>query len=248
MDFGFFLKKTIAYFVQPSGMVISLLLLGLLFLYLHKNKYAKISLSLSLSLFLLYAYPPFSNYLVTNLESKYPNYDYRSDVKYIHVLGSGHNTDTTQPLSSRIGGAGIKRNLEGMFIHLKTPNSKIIFTGFEGKSDTTTAKMNATFAITLGIKEENLILNGEAKDTREEALFTKSIIGDEPFILVTSATHMPRAMMLFESLGLHPIAAPTDFHKKKFDGYFKMPSVGSFFKSQIAMHEYMGMLWAKIRG
>ncbi len=53
--------------------------------------------------------------------------------------------------------------------------------------------------------------------------------------------------MLFKSLGLNPVAAPTNFYKDEFDGYFRLPTVDDFYKSQIAMHEYLGILWAKLR-
>jgi hypothetical protein len=59
-------------------------------------------------------------------------------------------------------------------------------------------------------------------------------------------------MLLFESLGLNPIPAPTDFYKTNFDAtmlksYFVAPRVNSFYLSTIAMHEYIGILWGKIR-
>jgi uncharacterized SAM-binding protein YcdF (DUF218 family) len=247
MEFGFLLKKTVAYFIEPFGMVLTLFVIGLFFLFTKKYKLSKLFLSLTFAVMILYSYPPFANYLVENLENKYPKYDYTKSVNYIHVLGSGHNIDPEQPLSSQIGGAGIKRNLEGILIHKKIENSKIIFTGYGGITDTPTAVMNARLAKALGVKEENLIINGLPKDTREEAMFTKSLIGDEPFILVTSATHMPRAMMLFESLGLNPIPAPTNFYKTESNSFFIAPRLGSFNKSKIAMHEYIGILWSKIR-
>jgi hypothetical protein len=37
------------------------------------------------------------------------------------------------------------------------------------------------------------------KDTEEEAAAVKQAIGDAPFLLVTSASHLPRAMIFFES-------------------------------------------------
>jgi uncharacterized SAM-binding protein YcdF (DUF218 family) len=108
--------------------------------------------------------------------------------------------------------------------------------------------MNAKLALALGVKQKDIILNGAPEDTREEALFTKSVVGSKPFILVTSATHMPRAMMLFQQLGLHPIAAPTDFEKSEFKGYLKAPRVEALCRTQKALHEYIGILWGKISG
>ena len=248
MELGFFLKKFVTFFVEPFGMVFTLLALGLIFLYIQKEKQSKIFLSLGFALLFLFSYPPFSNFLVQNLENQYPKYDYKKSVRYIHVLGSGHNTDETQPISSHVSNGGTKRVLEGVIIHKKIPNAKIIFTGYEGATNISNAVMNSRLALVLGVKKEEMIINGDPKDTKEEALFTKTLVGSEPFILVTSATHMPRSMMLFESQGLNPIAAPTNFYKREFKGYFRVPEPICFYISTIAMHEYIGILWAKIRG
>ena len=193
----------------------------------------------------LFSFPPFANFLVESLESQYPKYDYKADIKYIHVLGGGHNTDGTQPISSHLSDASTKRVLEGIIIHKQTPNSKIIFTGYAGKTNIATAIMNAMLATELGVDEKDLIINSFPKDTNEEAEFTKTIVGDKPFVLVTSASHMPRSMMLFESLGMKPIAAPTYFKKK--DVNRLVPDTNSINRSDMAVHEYIGILWSKIK-
>ena len=245
MDIGFMVKKFITFFVEPSGMVLTLLILGLYFLYRDRYKFAKIFLSLGLGFLLLFAYPPFANFLIQNLEDRYSKYDYQQDIKYIHVLGSGHNTDETQPLSSQVG--SIRRVLEGVIIHKQIKGSKLILTGFKGKTNISNAQMNEKLALSLGVKKEDIILGIEPKDTQEEAIFTKSIVGKEPFVLVTSASHIPRSMKLFESLGLHPIPAPTNFYKDEFRGFLRVPDLDSFSKSTRAIHEYYGMLWNYIK-
>ena len=248
MELGFFLKKFVTFFVEPFGIVFTLLVLGIIFLYLKKELQAKVLLSFSLSFLVLFSYPPFSNFLVQNLENQYPKYNYKQDIQYIHVLGNGHNTDETQPISSHVSDAGTKRVLEGVIIHKQVLNSKIIFTGYEGKTNTTNALMNSNLAFALGVSQESMIVNGSPTDTREEAEFMKTVVGSKPFALVTSATHMPRSMMLFKSLGLNPIAAPTAYYKSEFKGWLKAPNTTSFEISTIAMHEYIGIVWAKIRG
>jgi uncharacterized SAM-binding protein YcdF (DUF218 family) len=247
MNIGFFSKKTAAYFIEPFGMVLTLFVIGLYFLFTKNINLSTLFLSLSLCVMVLYSYPPFANYLVANLESKYPKYDYTKSVKYIHILGSAHNLDPEQPLSSQLCGVSVKRDLEGILIHKKIEGSKIIFTGYEGITNIPTAVMNARLAKALGVKEDNVIISGLPKDTKEEAVFTKSIVGDNPFVLVTSATNMPRAMILFESLGLNPIPAPTNFYKKKFNSYFLAPGLDSFIISSIAIHEYIGIFWSKLK-
>ena len=251
MEIGFFLKKLITFFVEPFGMVFALLAIGMYFLFTEYGKEktnAKSFLGFGFSLLFLFSYVPFSNMLVQNLEDKYTKYDYTHEITYIHVLGYGHNDDFTQPLSSMIGGDGMKRVIEGVIIHKRIANSKLIFTGYAGEASETTAQMNANLALALGVKKEDMIINGEPKDTAEEARFTKTLVGNKPFVLVTSATHMPRSMGLFKSLDLNPIAAPTAFRKRKIHTYFPEPSVSSIKNAQVAMHEYIGMLWNKLRG
>ena len=247
MEIGFLLKKFVTFFVEPLGFILTLFILGLYFLFVNNKSISKILLSLSFGFLFLFSYQPFSNFLVKNLENQYPKYDYKENIKYIHVLGSGHNTDKSQPISSHVSSAGTKRVLEGIIIHFRTPDSKLIFTGYEGDTNTSNAQMNASLAIALGVKEENIIINAEPKDTKEEAVFTKSIVGNEPFVLVTSATHMPRSMRLFKSLGLNPIAAPTNFQKDEFSDYLAAPDIVQLENSRMSMHEYIGIVWAKIR-
>ena len=248
MEFGFLLKKFISFFVEPYGMVFSLFFIGLFFLFINRYRLAKNFLALSFGILFLFSYSPFSNYLVKNLEEKYPKYENNQTLKYIHVLGSGHSVDERQPISSKLDSSSVKRVLEGILIYKQITGSKIIFTGYEGDTNTTNAKMNATLAIALGVDEKDIIINGKPKDTKEEAEFTKTFVGSEPFVLVTSASHMPRAMRLFKSLGLNPIPAPTDFHKKEYSTYLKLPTPSAFVNSQVAMHEYLGILWNKLRG
>ena len=248
MEFGFLIKKFITFFVEPFGMVFSLFIIGLYFLFFKSEKLSKIFLSFSFGLLFLFSYPPFSNYLISSLENENLKYKYDRDIRYIHVLGGGYNTDKAQPISSQIGEASVKRVLEGIIIHFNTPNSQLIFTGYKGDSDVAGAVMNARLATALGVEKEDMIINPEPKDTEEEALYLNSILDDnEPFILVTSATHMKRSMMLFKSLGLNPIPAPTNFYKQESEPLLSKPDVTSFKNSTIAMHEYIGILWNKIR-
>lgn len=182
--------------------------------------------------------------LIKNLEQKYEKYSYDNNVSYIHVLGGGHNTDKTQPISSLLSDASTKRVLEGVIIYKNTPGSKLIFTGYEGKTDISTAQMNANLAITLGVPKEDIIINANPKDTYEEAEFCKTVVKNSKFVLVTSASHMPRSIMLFKRKGLKPIAAPTYFQKSNIVSH--IPTIDSLYNSKMAIHEYIGIIWAKM--
>ena len=109
----------------------------------------------------------------------------------------------------------------------------------------------AAVAKALGVKQEDLVLESESKDTIDEARIIKSIVGNDKFILVTSASHMPRSMGMFKKLGMQPIPAPTGYMVKEKQGI----SPGDFFpgsdglrRTEGVIYEYLGLLWAKLRG
>ncbi len=55
-------------------------------------------------------------------------------------------------------------------------------------------------AISLGVNEEDIITLDTPKDTKEEAIESKKIVDGKKLILVTTASHMKRASMLFKNL------------------------------------------------
>ena len=245
MDSLFILKKILSFFVEPFGFVLLLFFIGLFALYRGRFTKAKLYLSFSFILLFLFAYPPFSNLLVDNLEKIYPKYDTTdANISFIHVLGSGNNDDAEQPLSSMLNEASIKRVVEGVLLQKEYPKAKLIFTGYEGDTSVSNAEVNSKMALALGISSENMIINPKPKNTKEEVDFDKRIVDDKPFIVVTSATHMLRAIKLFKDQGMNPIPAPTDFKKCNIKTFLMKPDIQTFSNSQTAVHEYIGFLWA----
>jgi len=243
---AFYLKKILSFFLEPYGFILALLFVSLVLLYRRKVRYVTYTLLFLFVYIFLLAYPPFSNLLVAPLEERYASYEYNATISYVHVLGNGNSNDYTQPLSSLASDATLKRVVEGIIIYKKQPGVKLIFSGYAGSSSLANAILNKKIAMELGVKECDIIIDPTAKDTKEEALFAKSIVANKPFVVVTSAMHMPRAMRLFESVGLHPIAAPADFEKENIDTLLRKPTLHHLQNSQKAIHEYLGILWSML--
>lgn len=66
-----------------------------------------------------------------------------------------------------------------------------------------------------GVKERDIITESRSRNTYENAIFSKHILDSlhlkPPFILITSAIHMPRAEVVFKKAGLDFIAYPCDY-------------------------------------
>lgn len=248
----FLLKKFVSMFLMPLPIGVFFIALALLLLYRNKTKPAKSMLTLSILWLFFFSYPPVANTLLYSIESNNPTlHKAPEDIKYIYVLGGGHHTDESLPITSQVVETSVVRLSEGIRLyHQLHEEASIIVSGYSGLFDPTThAVMQKELALALGVKKEKIILRPEPRDTEEEAKAAKELVGDEPFILVTSASHMTRSMNFFKKEGLDPIPAPTNHLASiQHPNYTKFFSSDALEKSSIVFHELLGLVWQKLKG
>jgi uncharacterized SAM-binding protein YcdF (DUF218 family) len=253
----FLFKKIVGPFFFPLSLCLEILILGLvLSWFTPKKKEGRGIVSIGVILLTLLSYGAFTHMLLKPLEYKYPSLLELKDlpeVRWIAVLGGGHTSDPQIPPNSQLSGSSLSRLVEGIRAHKSLPGSKLILSGGALYDPVPDAKVLADVALTLGVDRQNLVLETLSKDTEDEARLIKKIVGNDPFVLVTSASHMPRSMALFRKLGMQPIPAPTDYgvkeeqekgiHPARF-----FPQVGELANTDTAVYEYLGLAWAKLRG
>ena len=252
MELTFLLKKIVSTFIMPFPIGMLLLFLGLILLF--KNKRIKASITLSLSFVWLFtvSYAPFANALLYSYENIYPTlHTAPKNIKYIYVLGNGHHTDETHPITSQVHEVSSVRLNEGIRLYQQLNEEPILITsGYSGLYDPTPgAIIQEQLALALGVKKEKLHIEPKPKDTQEEARAAKKYIGDAPFILVTSASHMKRALAFFKNEGLSPVPAPTNHLAHiKHPNYTDIFSPSALRKTHYVWHEILGLLWQKVKG
>jgi uncharacterized SAM-binding protein YcdF (DUF218 family) len=132
----FLLKKIISSFVMPVPACLLLALLGLFLLWFtRKQKTGKVFVTIAIGLLTLLSYGTVSDMLTKPLENIYPpfeNFESSKDVKWIVVLSGGSGVDKALPLSTYLSEASLKRVSEGVFIHKRLPEAKLIMTGRSG--------------------------------------------------------------------------------------------------------------------
>ena len=251
----FLFKKITALLVYPLSLCFEILLFGLFLLWFtRKQKIGKIIVSISVFLLTLFSYGAISNTLLKPLEYKYTpllNLEDMHHVKWVVVLGGGHTSDPQLPITNQLSDASTARLIEGIRLHNMLPESKIILSGGGLFDPVPNAKIMADVALSIGVDKEDLVLESVSKDTKDEAGLIQKIVGKDQFVLVTSASHMPRSVALFKKYGMHPIPAPTDYFVKKrqrVSPAMFFPSASDLYKTERAFHEYLGIAWAKLRG
>lgn len=115
---------------------------------------------------------------------------------------------------------------------------------------------------TMGVPKTVMLEDPTSLNTRENAVNVKQIMetqGIRRILLVTSALHMPRSLLIFKKLGIDPIPAPTDYlttdpMQRNFQGSPQttilniLPDADRLRVVTRALKEYVGIVIYRLRG
>ena len=246
----FLLKKILGDLLMPVPIILLLLCWALLLMVRRKTRwFGYLVIAFVTTLLFVASYAPLSNQLISLFESRVPQYQQGGvPVDYIAVLGSWHQSVTTQPITSELKPSGVIRLTEGIRIYRMNPGSKLIFTGFRGipEDQVSYPEKLGELAIALGVPAEDIIVLNGPQDTQEEAQLIARKFADSSLVLVTTALHMPRALTLFHAAGLEPVPAPTDYVAKPFKSWWVFPSAETLAHTEYWAHEQLGILWSDV--
>jgi len=229
--------KILEMFLLPSVFVLVLILIGIILIFRKKRgKLGKILIILGILLYYLFSITPVADLIISPLEKQYQpaqKEELNKADKIVLLLG-GKESDVLR--ASEV-------------LRLYNLQSAIIISGRDPLSPKIEeAKEVKDFLVERGIPSENIILEDKSRTTKESAENLKNLVVEEPFFLVTSAYHMPRSMESFQKMGANPIAAPADFKiKESYDILDFFPNAENLRNSDIALHEYFGILWYRLK-
>ena len=203
----FILSKIFNFFLDPFNLlIISFVLFFLITARAKKNKFRGI---VWFALFwALLLYKPIPEFLVKNLEDKF-SYKEETFLKLEGVIVLGGGTDSGKVSKDRNDislGEASERILKGIQFLKQKPEGKIIFTGFSEKifhDGLSESEIVEKLLRALNTYSSNILFEKRSRNTFENAIFTGEIINDleiEKWGIVTSASHMKRAIATFEKL------------------------------------------------
>jgi len=253
------LKKLLAPILFPLPFCLAMVLLGVVLLWWSKRRRAgTILVAAGSVMLLLLSYAPVANMILAPLENRYHGFGdqdsvlaARLGVRAVVVLGGGHVSDPELPYSGQLGSVSVVRLVEGIRIYRMMAGGKLILSGGAIFDPAPNAEAMRLVALELGVPDSDIALQPEPQDTYEEVRSLRDRLGNSPFVIVTSASHMPRAMALLEKAGMHPIPAPTNQlvkQSRQFETSYVFPEALSLLKVETALHEYYGLIWGRLLG
>lgn len=238
------IRHVIEMAVNPFFVCLLLFFIFLIFLCLHGNTpLVRNGFILVLILLLLFSTGWLPKILSHKLESQYPVVTkVDSHIHWIVVFSGGKSEAPNMPPNSLLNSVSLDRLVEGVRLYRLLPHAKLLLSGGGENIKIAEATRLSQVVAWFDIPKTNIVLETTSVNTADEARAIKPIIKEEPFYLVTSAIHMPRAMALCRAQGLHPIAAPTDFTSYWENGWERMvfPNSYNLAYMSIAMHELLG--------
>ncbi len=250
------LKKIISSFILPPGIFILILFPILL---INKKRVLKFLIITVSILIYLTSIEPFSDLLIKPLEDYVSPYNLSGKVDVIAVLGGGTFSNSPDKIAindnvkSSLYPDSFKR-LYYTFKIYKKLNIPIIVSGgkiFKNNIDSESSVMKEVL-ISMGVPPDGIICDEKSKNTYENLLNIKKIMDSHNYInvlIVTSAYHMKRVILISRKLNIKFIAAPTDYLTDRagynFTSY--LPRAFNILKSSIALKEYVGIIFYNLR-
>jgi uncharacterized SAM-binding protein YcdF (DUF218 family) len=163
-------------------------------------------------------------------------------VDYVVVLGSGYAPHDEIPITAALDEDGLVRIVEGVRLVRRLGSARLVLSGGAPTGRAPPAQGYVQLARALGVPDGSLVVLDTALDTAQEARAIAARLGNAPFLLVTSAWHMPRAMLQMKHAGAKAIPAPTGQltgRPMKWGSW--LPSAAGLGRSERALHEYMAL-------
>ena len=192
--------------------------------------------------------PVVGDFLLGSLERQYPPLTEASQgqpFNYIVVLGSGYHPGHGWSITGELDEDGLSRIVEGVRLQRLLNVPTMVLTGGSCTGAGAPARGYEIMARSLGVDAVAIKTLDQATNTAEEARAVANAIGPAPFLLVTSAYHMPRAVRLMREHGAKPIPAPTGRRFAMAPGWSFdrfLPSSQALRNTERALHEYLGIL------
>lgn len=246
------LKEAITFFFFPLPLAMEFLIAGLALVLLKRRTAGGVVVAAGLVMLGLFTTYPLPEFLLKGLEERYQVF--RADsiasypgVRYVVVLSGGFCSED-RPVTSILDPVSVIRLDDGvaLFLRLKkiNPGARLVVTGKDE------SLYLARLSEDLGVKKEDVLIENGSKTTNDQARLVREITKGERFFLVTSASHMPRAMALFKKAGGAPVPVPANYMTQEAGSLYwdLVPRSENVKKAETAFYEYMGLVKEMLAG
>lgn len=257
MNFLFFYVAKIGWFlVQPLVAILLLILLGLALRWLAWRRLGAGLVALAIVALAVVSLSPLGLLMMASLENRFPRPELPETIAGIVVLGGAFDTRIARTRGGAEFNEAADRATEALLLARRYPQAKVIFSGGDASifaEDVPETESAEAFFVGAGLPRDRLILDSRARDTFENAVYSKQLADPKPgetWLLVTSAFHMPRAVGCFRKAGFDIQPYPVDYRTPGGATVWQpsSASIRNVEKVHFAIREYLGLLAYRLQG
>jgi uncharacterized SAM-binding protein YcdF (DUF218 family) len=243
---SFLISKTIGFLFLPSNLITFVGVLGLVCLLVRWRRLGGSLMAISVVAVGLAGWSPLGALALKSLEDRFPVLEIEGPVTGIIMLGGAVNIHITEAWGvPALNDAG-ERVTTVAGLARQYPNARILLSGGAGDLHNSDAATESAIAkdvlVAIGVSADKIELEERSRTTCENAERTVAVAkpaAGETWLLVTSASHMPRAVACFRAVGFPVIPYPVD-HRTRDP---RAPSIAEGLGMlDLAAHEWMGLV------
>lgn len=207
--------------------------------------------------FLVCSAPVIVNPLIAAMEDPYLSAPECGPGSHWIVLGGGVDSRVSDVEEfGRMGNATLTRATEAAYRILSAPDTRVIVAG-GAVGKVAEADVMAAYMQRLGVEPGRIVRETDSSTTRENAVNVARLLDEEvvagPVRLVSSAMHMPRALLSFrqtlEASGIEVCPVSVDVQAlKNVPWYALMPQTTAIVRFEMLLHEAVALLVYKVKG
>jgi len=252
----FWLSKLVWFVLSPLNLTLILLVIVWCLILSNSKRFIKALMSGIVISLLFIAIFPVGSWLLYPLEKRFiTNPHLPESIEGIIVLSGAINPSHSSLWQQTQVNEAADRELAFMQLANTYPNAKFIYTG--GNSEILQRGAKASdLAKQLfneqGLETTKILFERQARNTYENATFSLALAKPEfeqPWILITSAFHMPRSVGVFCKAGWPVLPYPVDHRTqpgKLMNISFNLS--GRIHQLDLALHEWLGLLAYRLSG
>ena len=252
----FQLSKIFWFFANPGNLLLVTLAVGVVLTWTRWRRAGLWLVALVTLASLAAATVPVGNWMQASLENRFPVVRNLPDrVDGIIALGGVVNPWVTKARGQLALGGTVERLTEFAVLARRYPEAKLIFTGGSGslfQTEVKEADVLEPMLGLLGLDPRRIVLENQSRNTYENAVFTRRLADPRPgetWVLVTTASHMPRAVGCFRKAGWRVVPYPVDFNFRGDEEFgLTFNFIGGLARLSGGLHEWLGLTFYWLTG
>lgn len=196
------------FFINLDLIAMTVMAVGLVLLFSKRFVLGRKMLAVFTLVFLVINISPLGPWMIMKLENMVTRpSELPKDVDGIIMLGGAFALRETQERGHAVYNKAGPRFLEYVELAHRYPHAKIILTG-----NAIEAKYGEEILLSLGISKNRLIIDNNSRGTEDHPKKLENLLDkSKKYMLVTSAFHMPRGLLLFQGSGYNVVPFPVDY-------------------------------------